>query len=96
MFGISSVGTRCFAFLVPGGVSADVEKWGRGNTVCVEKSPGKIFGEAMHLLKAGFHDLVSLLTLTQFSVEGKSLGNTFSFSLLTDSAIDLGIHPSMP
>jgi hypothetical protein len=34
-------------FLVPGGVSADVKKLGKGNTSWVEKPPGKIFGEAM-------------------------------------------------
>jgi hypothetical protein len=50
--------------------------------------------EAMRFLTAGFHELVSLLTLPHFPVEGKSLGNKFHFSLLTDSAIGFGIHPS--
>jgi hypothetical protein len=30
-------------------------------------------------LKAGFHELVSLITLTHFPVEGKGIGNTFHF-----------------
>jgi hypothetical protein len=54
IFGFSRVGKRCFVFLVPGGVSADMKKLGKGNTSWVEKTRGKIFGEAMQVtLKRG-------------------------------------------
>ena len=47
VFGFSRVGTRCFAFLVSGGVTADVKKRGKEILNGLQKPPGKNFGEAM-------------------------------------------------